>query len=131
MPVRRHRLGALAALIDTAAAAGSGTVGTAGSTPRAAPGAAPPEANPSPRRWPAAALALLPLVACACVGNTAAASPPASLAPALYGPEPAPHPAKLHHSPRYRQPPLFVMISVERLGNSLLCKLWRTGGTAT
>ena len=131
MPVRRHRLGALAALIDTAVAAGSGTVGAAGSTPRAAPGAAPPEANQSLRRWSAAAIALLPLVACACVGNTAAASPPASSAPVLSGPPPAPHPVKLHRSPRYRRPPQFVMISFDGSGDPVLWKHWRAVGRHT
>jgi peptidoglycan/xylan/chitin deacetylase (PgdA/CDA1 family) len=129
MPVRRHRSGALAALIDSAAAAGSGAVGAAGSTPRAARGAAPPEANPSPRWW-RAAIALLPLIACGCVGNGAAASPSASSAPALSQP-PASHPAKHHQSQRYQRPPQFVMISFDGSGDPVLWKHWRSVGRRT
>src|SRR5438128_3065344 len=129
MPVRRHCSGALAALIDTAAAAGFGTVGAAGSTPRAARGAAPPEANPGPRQW-CAAIALLPLIACACVGNNAAAVPPVSSAPAVARP-PASHPARVHQSQRYQRPPQFVMISFDGSGDPVLWKHWRAVGRRT
>src|SRR5438445_6840118 len=129
MPVRRHRSGALAALIDTAAAAGSGAVGAAGSTPRAAPGAAPPEANPTLRRW-YGAVVLLSLIACACAGNSAAASPPASSAPALSEP-PATQPVKHRQSSRYQRPPQFVMISFDGSGDPALWKHWRSVGRRT
>ena len=79
MPARRHRSGAFAALIAAVAAAVRGAVGAVGSTPRAASGAAPPEAIPyGGWRWPGT-MALIALLGAACAGNSAAASPAGEL----------------------------------------------------
>jgi peptidoglycan/xylan/chitin deacetylase (PgdA/CDA1 family) len=130
MPARRHRSGAFAALIAAVAAAVLGAVGAVGSTPRAASGAAPPEAILCRwRRW-LGSVVLIALLSAACAGNNAAA-PPASSTPALSQP-PVSQPVVHHHQRgRYRRPPQFVMISFDGSGDPVLWKHWRAVGKRT
>src|SRR5436190_310367 len=130
MPARRHRSGTLAALITAVAAAVPEALGAVARTPRAAPGAASPEANLGRRRLCAASIALLPIIACACAGNSAAASPVASSQLTLPQP-PTSRPSKLRQRPRYRRPPQFVMISFDGSGDPALWKHWRAVGRPT
>jgi peptidoglycan/xylan/chitin deacetylase (PgdA/CDA1 family) len=130
MPARRHRSGTLAALITAVAAAVPEALGAAGRTPRAAPGAASPEANLGRRGLCAASIALLPIIACACAGNNAAASPVAS-SQASPPQSPSSHSPRLLRHPRYRRPPQFVMISFDGSGDPALWRHWRAVGRRT
>ncbi len=127
MPASRHRSGAIAALISAVAAAVSGAVGAVGRKPRAAPGAASPEANPPLRRCAAGVSVALSLAACACVGTSHAASPSA---PPQTPPESTDRVA-VKHAARYRRPPQFVMISFDGSGDPSLWKGWRAVGHRT
>jgi peptidoglycan/xylan/chitin deacetylase (PgdA/CDA1 family) len=124
MLARRHRTGALAAPVDAVDATVPGAVGAVGTTPRAAPGAAPPEAQHG-RTALAVLAALLVPVACACAGSSFAGTSSVPAPPSSSRPPPAARPR------RYARPPQFVMISFDGSGDAALWRHWRAVGHRT